>query len=191
MGTRAKLANMELTKIAWAAGFMDGEGYIGITRCLDRRTGRLYYRVQVDVGQVHREPIALFQELFGGTIGHRTNKKQGCWNWRKFGKEACEVIRILLPYLVVKRRQAELVLEYDTIAMTRDGYRRWKTVPAEIIERRRAIWAACVELNGGRALQADRLSEEALAMQGGATVGTASKEEDAEVAEMPTRLRSA
>ena len=191
MGTRAKLANMELTKIAWAAGFMDGEGYIGITRCLDRRTGRLYYRVQVDVGQVHREPIALFQELFGGTIGHRTNKKQGCWNWRKFGKEACNVIRILLPYLVVKRRQAELVLEYDMTVMEKNGHGNWKTLPAEIIERRRAIWAACVELNGGRALQADRLSEEALAMQGGATVGTASKEEDAEVAEMPTRLRSA
>ena len=165
---------------------MDGEGYVGVVRYMDKRDGRTYYRVQIDVSQAHREPIDVFAQMFGGSVTHRTNKFQGCYSWRSYNKKACEVLRVLLPYLVVKRKQAELVLEFDL------SYRRGnRNIPLEIIERRRALWAALVELNGGRALQADRLSEEALAMQGGAIVGTASKVEDAEVAEMTTRLRSA
>ena len=151
------------SKIAWAAGFVDGEGYIGIVRMFDKNRGYYSYRVALDVAQVYREPLAILQELFGGHLGFARNNYSGYWHWRASGKDVVRIVKILLPYLVVKSRQAKLVCDFEFHA-------RWNKVPVEIQERRAAMWAACSELNGGTIPHAERLSEKAPLNEGDAIV---------------------
>jgi hypothetical protein len=162
MPTRAKQV-IDTVKLAWAAGFTDGEGYIGLTRCLDKKRGYYTYRVQIEVAQVHEAPIRLLHSMFHG-VGkgrHYTNTHRGYWTWRVFGQDALRVISLLLPYLVVKQAQARLVLEYGFTTRVKSTKGTWKSVPVDLREKRAALWAALCELNGGRAVQAERLNKEA------------------------------
>jgi hypothetical protein len=150
-------------QLAWAAGFTDGEGYIGLTRCLDKKRGYYMYRVQFEVAQVHEAPIRLISSIFNdvGRVRHYTNHKRGYWTWRVFGQDAIEVIKTLTPYLIVKKKQAQLVMEFEFTDRRNEGDGRWRKVPEWTLLERAALWAACCELNGGRALRAERLSEKA------------------------------
>ena len=173
-------------KIAWMAGFFDGEGYVGVIRNWDRRYQKYNYRVQVSLGQVSPFPLEVFREHFGGNLRHQKNGHQGFWEWRVTGEKAYAPMRLLAPYLIVKRRQAELILEFGQIAVPHDQRTRYRTIPENIIAHRRAIWAALVELNGGRALQAERTSEETPLMTGDAMFRSDGNNNRQSVSEMKT-----
>lgn len=180
-------------QIAWAAGFTDGEGYIGLTRCFDKKRGYYTYRVQFEVAQVHAKPIDLMQSMFPGVgkVRHYENKHRGYWTWRVFGQDAIEVIKVLHPYLVVKREQARLVMEYEFTDRRIWGDGRYRKNPVEVTEQRAALHAAICELNGGRAVQAERLSEEARTgkADGDAIVRSHGKSNHENVVEIATSRR--
>lgn len=177
-------------QIAWAAGFTDGEGYIGLTRCFDKIRGYYGYRVQFEVAQVHAAPIDLMQSMFPGVgkVRHYNNSHRGYWTWRVFGQDAIEVIKVLHPYLVVKREQARLVMEYEFTDRRIYGDGRFRKNPPEVTEKRAALFAAICELNGGRAVQAERLSEKAplIKTEDDAIVRSHGNENHENVAEMAT-----
>jgi len=181
----------EPTRLAWCAGFIDGEGYIGLTRAKDKKHNRYWHRIQLDVANTQRASIEYIHDTFGGTVLRRENGFRGVWNVRYFGERACEILRALMPYLIIKRKQAELVLEFQaTIGpIFGRGSSNSKVMLSEDIYRQReALWAALVMLNGGRALRAERLNERGpLETMEHAIVQSASNNEDAEVAEMTTR----
>lgn len=152
---------MTQTDAAWAAGFIDGEGYIGITREYNPKYQKTYYKVTLMVGQVHLLPIEKLQLMFGGKVSHRDNKHQGFWTWRVSGENAYSAIRYILPYLVAKKRQAELLLQFGEINPARNQWGQTMPITAEVESHRRELWVAICELNGGRALRAERLSEKA------------------------------
>ncbi len=133
-------------QLAWAAGFVDGEGYIGITRWFDKKRGYHTHRVQFDIAQVHEKPIRMLSEMFGnvGRVNRIENDKRGYWAWRVMGSAVVPVVRELLPYLVVKDEQARLVMEFEFTV----GKGRKRELPEDVKRRRRALWA-------------ERLSEEA------------------------------
>lgn len=95
------------TEYAWSAGFMDGEGYTGLTK-----DGYPY----VHIAQIVKEPLLRLQGLFGGKIhgpypGKRDNWSEQ-WYWRVSGKYAVqEFIEHLRPYMSkFKLEQADKVL---------------------------------------------------------------------------------
>lgn len=103
------------TDHAWAAGILDGEGCIQISRS---RTG---HTLNLTVGQSSRDgapgPMLLrLQSLYGGRIWeHRTRHRLGRRPhhvWGLVARQAEAVLRATLPYLVEKRGQAEIALEY-------------------------------------------------------------------------------
>src|SRR3990172_5062751 len=122
MQTGAKLA-IEPIQLAWAGGFIDGEGYVGVTRNFNKVHRRIYYRIMLDAAQIHLEPVARLQKMFGGRINFRENDHKGIWQWRVFGESARTALRLLLPYLVVKRRQAELVMDFSEVSRAPDTKR--------------------------------------------------------------------
>ena len=159
MSTRAK-QNL-LTEISWAAGFFDGEAYIGITRDFGNKYQKYYYKVCIRVGQVSRLPLDKLQSMFGGKICRCKNAHQGYWEWRVSGQDVYAVLRLVLPYLVLKHRQAELVLQFGATTPSKNHWGHVVAVTEEVTKHRRSIWAAVCELNGGRALRAERLNEKA------------------------------
>ncbi len=105
------------TDLAWAAGFIDGEGFIGTRRhCYtSKRNGerRDRFSVVMAVSQKRIEPLNKLKDLFGGTIGIKYNDKSKAvsfYEWRTNSKNAVKVLRLLLPYLILKNLEAELIL---------------------------------------------------------------------------------
>lgn len=102
---------------AYLAGIIDGEGSIGLTRNRKNKSGRIVYYIFVTVGMTALEIPCLLKEIFGGSYyirkkySYSPNKKPlGMWSISCLKAE--NVIKCLLPYLRVKRPQAELALEY-------------------------------------------------------------------------------
>ena len=99
------------TDIAWAAGFIDGEGCIS-TPVRVRVRNRRDYSLALYVGQVDPRPLLRLRDWFGGTVVPRTSWGRGrpIFMWRITGNTAEAALRTLLPYLTVKQEQARLAL---------------------------------------------------------------------------------
>ena len=103
---------MTETDIAWAAGFVDGEGCVS-QRAQFRSQNRRTYSLSIYVGQVDPRPLYRLSEYFGGNVALRTSWKGGrpIYMWRVTGAKAEWALRVLLPYLMVKAEQARLAIE--------------------------------------------------------------------------------
>jgi len=98
------------TDRAWAAGFIDGEGYISV----HVRQKHKCLTVEVSVGNTNHQSITHLQELFGGHIQHFNGRKKEWsenWRWTAPANVARIVLKSTIPYMQVKRKQAELALE--------------------------------------------------------------------------------
>lgn len=92
---------------AYAAGFFDGEGCITAQVAKDGST-----RLHVRIGQKFVDPLEFVQLHFGGKL---SQCKDGMFYIEWSGRSALPVIEAMLPYLIVKRRQAELAVEWCSL----------------------------------------------------------------------------
>lgn len=96
------MSRINRTDLAWAAGFMDGEAWIG-------KSGTKPWQVTgVEVFQTRVAPLKKLQSLFGGSITPYANpsklQKRRAWRWRLYGKAADAMLEKLNPYFMVKQR---------------------------------------------------------------------------------------
>ena len=116
-------------KWGYLAGLIDGEGHISITRSdkpeyrTQRGTMKLYpcpvrYGLVVAVSNTDIRLVKWLKETFGGSYnGGRPFKKHPNWKpkyqWNVCGNKDKELFLLaLLPYLVLKREQAIIALEF-------------------------------------------------------------------------------
>ncbi len=114
---------MDKATLAYLAGVIDSDGSISVRRstyAMRRRgdTGQPVYSERVKVKQVSPEAVDLLGETFGGS--RRVDKpsaKRGrpLFAWEATDKRAAEALALLLPYLRIKRRQAENCLSLRAI----------------------------------------------------------------------------
>jgi len=112
---------MELTPtdLAYAAGVIDSDGYIGV-RHSDYRVRVVKdcqtptYSARAQVKQVEPQAIDLLQAMWGGYRGFQDpSAKRGrpLHAWQVHSAGAGRVLEAVLPYLRIKRAQAENALE--------------------------------------------------------------------------------
>jgi len=160
MPTRANNSERELM-LAWCAGFIDGEGFLGTSECTKKmKNGNniRWFTVVLDVSQVKREPLEVVKKCLGsGSIRVDNNKGYGAYHtWRIYGDNAMRALELVLPYLINKRRQAELLIEFQKTKRN-----RWDNVSLETHARREAIHYELRALNAKRTrCDAERLSDE-------------------------------
>lgn len=104
--------------LAYAAGVIDSDGYIGVHTPKyaerDARGWQVTYQPRVQVKQVTPQAIDLLHELFGG---HRYIAKPSARrgrpliSWAVHSAAAGRVCEMVRPYLRIKPRQAENVIE--------------------------------------------------------------------------------
>lgn len=106
--------NLELP---YVAGFFDGEGCIALTR---HRSGQ--FQFNISLSQKHREVLDRVQETFGGSV--YAMRLGEYYQWRIGGWKAHGVLVQLMPWLIVKRSQAEVILEVygESRRFTQDDY---------------------------------------------------------------------
>lgn len=131
---------------AYAAGFFDGEGCIGISMQIGATSrGKRYPDVRrfylfVSLSQNDPAPINWLMEKFGGSarfVRGKKSYKEGYyerWNWAITTKQALSFLRTIRPFLIVKAEQADLAFSfYETFHLPPTGKNR---LPDEINERR-------------------------------------------------------
>lgn len=97
-------------ELIYIAGFFDGEGCIHIYKSRSRG-----FTLQVSAANTDRQVIQFICDRFGGRI-HRLQKKgnrKPCWRVDLVARRANHLLTALLPYLRVKKDQAELALEFQ------------------------------------------------------------------------------
>ena len=100
------------TDLAWAAGIVDGEGYIGLYLA-HTNTGDCYV-LKISVVNTNLKMLERFKEIFGvGSISTRAKAKahhKQQWCYYACSKKAENILHAIRPYLVAKADQAELGL---------------------------------------------------------------------------------
>jgi hypothetical protein len=133
--------------IAWAAGFIDGEGSIMVVKHKPHNGVSPSYYVRLKVNNTRLEPLLRLKSLFGGyIIEHKYTAPAKHWknlfNWVIQGRSASFCLEQILPHLTIKARQAKLGLELEclkaakqhqkTVALTDRELKRRELILREI-----------------------------------------------------------
>ncbi len=114
--------------IAWAAGFIDGDG------CFSSSNTGVFIRV----AHTHKPTLDFLQKTFGGTLHEHNHGRPAhykrVWRWAVWGDTAKEVALQLLPYLKEKKEQAAILINILDLRVGRGNKR-----PVEVKELRDSL----------------------------------------------------
>ncbi len=106
---------MTKTELAYLAGLFDGEGSIFITKKVKGLSVPRHCLI-VDLAMCNEYIPNLLKFNFGGSVHVRIAKDENhrmSWQWRATTREALHFIEIILPYLRLKRNEAELGIAFQ------------------------------------------------------------------------------
>ena len=103
------------TKLAYLAGFFDGEGCISITKGKNH-LGNIQYSLRVIVSNTNDYVLQLYKFSFGERIQKRKHNKpewRDCYAWELSSNRAYDFLKCVYPYLALKKPQADLAFEFQ------------------------------------------------------------------------------
>lgn len=135
-------------QLAWLAGLIDGEGCISLTRRSPQRKNRCVspnYRLILKVSMCHLATVRRCREITGlGTLQMQEAQKQhytSAFTWFCNATDAELVIEAVLPWLVTKREEALVALDFLRLPQAkRGGANGSSAVDAELEQRRSEYW---------------------------------------------------
>lgn len=107
------------TNLAYAAGIIDGEGCIGVYKQKNKKARVGYFiALIISVSMGDSEATLWLKDTFGGSHHcfkplFRDNKPR--FRWQMSATKASNFLCNLLPYLKVKKQQAELAIEFQAL----------------------------------------------------------------------------
>ena len=105
---------MKKTDLAYAAGFFDGEGCIMITNTMRKTRRAFHLRLALTSTDPWLCNYLMFQ--FGGRVfQHKRGKPQWAipYSWQIVSHQAAEFLKLIKPYLKLKRPQADIALAFQ------------------------------------------------------------------------------
>lgn len=119
--------NTDEEKWAWLSALIDGEGCLGLYRQYkykinwqsdgksfidySRERNGYHYRAKLVIANTSPELIMFLDNLLHGSIVIYENKYRFCFQWIIGHHRLKPLLPKLLPYLIVKRKQAELIMK--------------------------------------------------------------------------------
>jgi len=107
---------MTKEELAYLAGFFDGEGCITISRIRDK-SGSLILMIS----NTNETIIKLIAKWFKGDIMYikqKDNRKEA-WTFKAYSQDAEIFLKAIYPYLLIKKEQAHIGLEYQKLIGTK------------------------------------------------------------------------
>lgn len=108
--------NKKELDIRYLAGFVDGEGCIGITRTKNGLAGNNYrYFPYLAINNTNYEILQRIKTMYpkGRKIAEvRNHTGKPIFSLRIDGNELVNILQDLIPHLIEKKKQAELVLDF-------------------------------------------------------------------------------
>lgn len=112
----------KILEVAWAAGFIDGEGTIGIYKWANRRGEPRYPHPCIQAGNTELEPLNTLKRLFGGSIviskqpelkRWAIKTRKVCYKWVILHRRCLKAALALVPFLRGgKRKKAFDVINF-------------------------------------------------------------------------------
>lgn len=114
--------NIPEKETIWLTGFIDGEGYIGITRQRKKETSKqsssLLYHPYLIISNNDLNILKCIKELIGYGYIHKINRKtkphqKASFQYKLAKMDKLEgILRAIQPYLHLKQKQCELLLNF-------------------------------------------------------------------------------
>lgn len=120
---------------AWLAGVIDGEGSIFLSKVIGANYRRgFFYRPQLAVSNSNRSLLVRVAEIIGEGTVQLAKKELGYWKTRWMYAAVSGVLREILPqilpYLIIKRAQAETMLQFFSYIDQNPIYGNGKVEPS-------------------------------------------------------------
>jgi len=148
---------------SYLAGYIDGEGYLGIIPNCHKSS----YTAKLKIASVDKEIIDWLKDSYGGSIWKRKfhNNSKDAYNWTLEGKNLLPFLEKVRPYLKLKKKQADLLIQKEKIKRDihkyNKGARNGIVYSKEIKEKIDYFYKEIRKLNHrGKSLHPERLSEE-------------------------------
>lgn len=103
----------------YAAGFVDGEGYLGVVKVKRKAcVGGYEYRPHIKIANTNREVLERFKDKFGGSIckyseKHQSRNAKDIYVWTLTQGKVFKCLKKISKYLIVKREQSKVMLKYS------------------------------------------------------------------------------
>ena len=131
---------MEL-EYSYLAGLVDGEGYLGITTKGIRVNGRNKYQVIIRIQMCDKEIIEYLSSFLNVKIANHYRDHpiwKDAYSVTLYDNRATEFIKKIYPYLRVKKKQAEIIIEFRK-SITR-GRNQSNPVTLEMIDKQDELY---------------------------------------------------
>lgn len=120
-----------VAEMAYLAGIVDGEGSIYIGNFSSNpKTGSKYYQTNIEVTNSDKPLMDWIVQVFGGRISIYTaaqrpkNARRTYYRWIATGERVTHLAEILLPYLIAKKKQAEIMTKMRETYKPKTGVQR-------------------------------------------------------------------
>lgn len=162
--TRGKVT-LTATEISYMAGVVDSDGCISIGKMKGRfnktqRTVNPRYVLTLIVTNTNVDLMEWLVKKFEGRMKSRKKVKPNhktTWNWVLDHGKALHTLRLIKPYLIVKKEQAKTGIEFIEKWVTTKGGVGATTSPEEV-SRREALYQTMKILNQTGVFHPQRLS---------------------------------
>ena len=145
-----------LQDVIYLAGLFDGEGCIFVSR---QNSGRSHY-LGVTITNTNVGVLKLAKRMFGGSIRQNSDSRKHrttSWVWRIVSNQAENALKTLLPYLRIKRQEAELALDFQKLLHATFVFHRKIGISTDVIAQRDAYYWALRECKFNPAYNKERL----------------------------------
>lgn len=140
-----------IAQIAYMAGIIDGEGSIYIGNFSSNpKTGSKYYQTNIEVTNTDKNLMDWIVNTFGGRLNIYTakqlpkNSRRTVYRWIATGERVTHLAEILLPYLIAKKRQAEIMIKmretYKSISGVIRGVQGIQILDADLLALRQSYF---------------------------------------------------
>ncbi len=140
---------------AYLAGLVDGEAYIGIKKSNNKKNGSKspQHHERIQIRMTEELAIQLFKKIYGGSYykekPEQHNARKPLYCYQASDKLASNILQQLPPFLLVKRKDAKLVLLLrDRKNQKRIFGRGIGVMSKEELKIREPLYQACKTLHG-------------------------------------------
>jgi hypothetical protein len=110
---------MNTEELAYMAGILDGEGWIGLCKINpNAKRKNPYYYIRIEVSNTHEALLYWLQETTGvGFVKSREQHglgKRQMFVWTIASKQAYQFLTDIIPYMIVKQKLAEICIDFYT-----------------------------------------------------------------------------
>lgn len=134
--------------LAYLAGLVDGEGYIGIKKDLIKSRGLnpVFYE-RLSIASIDKPTIDMLVDFFkcGKIYWHKPSKlsKRGYWSWEISNKICIFVLKQLYPYIKIKKPEIDIIFQLRKSIIENKS----KLLSKEIIDYREKLYQSIKKIH--------------------------------------------